>query len=160
MNGKDKCRILKQIRQQIADANDIEYITRECTFQGECRGTCPKCEAELRYLEEQLAERRKRGAKVAVAAVAAGVMLTTTTSCDLPEKVKYLAEDLFTNKDTTGSVENEAYMLEGDVVYVDPDGDEYDPPEAIAEPTMGEPPAIDYELTGDVAYDPESEIAE
>jgi len=82
MKGKDKCRILKQIRQQIADANDIEYITRECTYQGDCRGTCPKCEAELRYLEEQLELRRNRGKKAVIAAVAAGIMLTTTTACD------------------------------------------------------------------------------
>ena len=80
MRGKDKCRILKQIRQQIADANDIEYITRECTFQGECRGTCPKCEAELRYLEEQLELRRNRGKKAVVAAVAAEDLLFAACS--------------------------------------------------------------------------------
>ena len=55
MLGKQKCRILKQIRQRIADENDIPYVTRECGFQGECRGTCPRCESELRYLEQQLA---------------------------------------------------------------------------------------------------------
>ena len=60
MLGKRKCKILKEIRQRIADANDIEYVTRECEFQGECRGTCPRCEAEVRYLEEQL-ERRRSG---------------------------------------------------------------------------------------------------
>ena len=79
MRGKDKCRILKQIRQQIADANDIEYITKECTYQGECRGTCPKCEAELRYLEEQLALRQSRGKKAVIAAVAAGIMMYDLT---------------------------------------------------------------------------------
>ena len=57
MLGKQKCRILKEIRQKIADENDIPYVTRECSFQGECRGTCPRCESELRYLEKELEKR-------------------------------------------------------------------------------------------------------
>ena len=76
MKGKNKCKILKEIRQRIADENDIPYVTRECTYQGECRGTCPKCEAELRYLEQELEKRRRLGKAVAVAAVAAGLSLS------------------------------------------------------------------------------------
>ena len=52
--GKQTCKILKEIRRQIAEANDIEFITSECQYQGDCLGTCPKCEAEVRYLEQQL----------------------------------------------------------------------------------------------------------
>ncbi len=51
--GKQTCKILKDIRRQIAEANDIEFITSECQYQGDCLGTCPKCEAEVRYLEQQ-----------------------------------------------------------------------------------------------------------
>jgi len=51
MRGKDKCEILRQIRQQIAEANDLELITSQCTHKGECKGTCPKCEAEVAWLE-------------------------------------------------------------------------------------------------------------
>ena len=76
MKGKNKCKILKEIRQRIADENDIPYLTRECTYQGECSGTCPKCEAELRYLEQELEKRRSLGKAVAVAAVAAGLSLS------------------------------------------------------------------------------------
>ena len=61
MSGKKKCRILKEIRQKIADENDIPYVTHECRFRGECQGTCPKCESELRYLEKQLAARAAAG---------------------------------------------------------------------------------------------------
>ena len=75
MKGKNKCKILKEIRQKIADENDIPYVTRECTYQGDCRGTCPKCEAELRYLEQELEKRRRLGKTVAVAAVAATLSL-------------------------------------------------------------------------------------
>ena len=71
--GKKKCRILKEIRQKIADENDIPYVTHECRFQGECSGTCPKCESELRYLEDQLAIRKAAGKRVAVAAICVGM---------------------------------------------------------------------------------------
>ena len=75
MQGKEKCRILKQIRQRIADENEIPYVTRECGFRGECRGTCPRCESELRYLEQQLALRASLGKRVAIAALCASLGL-------------------------------------------------------------------------------------
>ena len=77
MLGKQKCKILKEIRQRIADENDIPYITRECTFQGDCSGTCPRCESELRYLESQLALRSSMKKSVTVAALCAGMALAT-----------------------------------------------------------------------------------
>lgn len=48
VRGKQTCKILKDIRRQIAEANDIEYITSECQYKGDCTGTCPKCESEVR----------------------------------------------------------------------------------------------------------------
>lgn len=62
MRGKEKCKALKEIRKQIAEKNDIEFAVSECTHKGDCKGTCPKCEAELRYLERQL-ELKKLWAK-------------------------------------------------------------------------------------------------
>lgn len=82
MNGKSKCKILKQIRKQIAEENDIRYVVSECKHQGDCLGTCPKCEAEVRYLEEELRKKQLMGKKVAVAGVAAAIMLSTA-GCDL-----------------------------------------------------------------------------
>ncbi len=82
MNGKSKCKILKEIRRQIAVENDISYVISECSHKGDCAGTCPKCEAEVRYLEEQLRLRRKAGKAVAVAGIAATLMVTAT-GCDL-----------------------------------------------------------------------------
>lgn len=78
MSGKSKCKILKQIRQQIAAENDIEFVTAECKYQGECAGTCPKCEAEVRYLEQQLQKRRQAGKAVAVAGIAAALIVTAS----------------------------------------------------------------------------------
>lgn len=78
MTGKNKCKILKEIRKQIANDNDIEFITSECSHQGECSGTCPKCEAEVRYLESELAKRQQIGKSVAVAGIAAAFMVSAT----------------------------------------------------------------------------------
>lgn len=41
--GRYICNTLKAIRKQIADANGIDYSPEECHFNGECKGTCPKC---------------------------------------------------------------------------------------------------------------------
>ena len=80
MNGKAKCKILKDIRRRIAEENDIAYVTSECKHQGNCLGTCPKCEAEVRYLEEQLEAKRRAGYAVALAGIALTVT-TATASC-------------------------------------------------------------------------------
>ena len=71
--GKRRCKILKDIRRQIAEANDIAFITSECKHKGDCAGTCPKCEAEVRYLEEQLERRRSLGQITRLAGIAAGI---------------------------------------------------------------------------------------
>lgn len=78
MNGKGKCKILKDIRRTIAEENDIAYVTSDCKYQGECSGTCPKCEAEVRYLEEELAKRQKAGKAIAVAGIAAALLVGST----------------------------------------------------------------------------------
>lgn len=72
--GKQTCKILREIRRQIAEANDIEFITSECRYKGDCRGTCPKCEAEVRYLEQQLRSRQLMGKAVVLAGLSAGVI--------------------------------------------------------------------------------------
>ena len=71
--GKKTCKILKEIRTQIAEKNDIEYVTSECGFQGECKGTCPKCEEEVRYLENELRKRQQLGKVVTIAGISLGV---------------------------------------------------------------------------------------
>lgn len=78
MIGKEKCKALKEIRKQIAENNDIEYAVSECKHQGDCKGTCPKCEAELRYLERELEKRVKLGKTVVVAGLSAIATLGMT----------------------------------------------------------------------------------
>ena len=84
MRGKEVCRTLKEIRAGIARQNDIPWETEECGFKGECRGTCPRCEAEVRQLEEALAKRRRLCRAVALAGVAAG-MVTALSGCSAVE---------------------------------------------------------------------------
>ena len=64
MKGRDKCELLNEVRQKIAEKNDIEFTVYECTFEGDCTGTCPKCESEVRYLEEELTKKQARGEKI------------------------------------------------------------------------------------------------
>ena len=78
LTGKSKCKILKDIRRKIAEDNDISFVTSECRFQGECAGTCPKCEAELRYLEQELKKRQAAGKAIAVAGIAAALVVGST----------------------------------------------------------------------------------
>ena len=80
MNGKDKCSYLKAIRREIAAANGIDLEIPECTFEGECSGTCPRCEGEVRQLEKAIAQRRKLSQKVAILGVAAGLSLAGMSS--------------------------------------------------------------------------------
>lgn len=54
MTGKEICQMLKTIRQRIADQYGLNYQPEECNHQGNCAGTCPRCDAELKDLEAQL----------------------------------------------------------------------------------------------------------
>lgn len=54
MNGKDICQMLKAVRREIAEKYDLHYEPAECNHQGDCSGTCPLCDAELKDLESQL----------------------------------------------------------------------------------------------------------
>ena len=74
-NGKRTCEILKDVRRKIAQENDIALVERECTHEGDCRGTCPYCEAEVRYLERELSKRRALGKAVTVAGIAVSAMM-------------------------------------------------------------------------------------
>ena len=122
MKGKDKCRMLKQIRKKIADENDIPYVVEECPYQGDCKGTCPKCEAELREMERQLSLRRKIGKTVAIAGIATGIM-ASTVACTA-EDVENFIQDVLGIERLDGDVSVEGMMqydppatLSGDVAY-------------------------------------------
>ena len=74
--GKLICETLREVRRRIAEANEIRYAPHECTHEGECLGTCPACEAEVRQLERQLQARRRLGRAVIVAGISASLIPT------------------------------------------------------------------------------------
>lgn len=83
--GKNKCDYLKKIRENIAKHYGIPFQTKECGFEGECKGTCPKCEQEVRYLEMELL---KMGVlkKSLTLACALPVMASAVGSAEAPLK--------------------------------------------------------------------------
>ena len=86
--GKSTCQLLKDIRQQIADANGISYQPKECHHKGDCAGTCPACEEEIRYLERELKARKGNGFGMKVAGIAAGICATVMPLTAAAQTVK------------------------------------------------------------------------
>ncbi len=86
--GKSTCKLLKDIRQQIADANGISYQPMACHHKGDCAGTCPACEEEVRYLERELKARKGNGFGMKVAGIAAGICATVMPMTAAAQAVK------------------------------------------------------------------------
>ena len=143
MKGKKRCKILKEIRRQIAQNNDIEYVTSECKHKGDCLGTCPKCEEEVRYLERELEKRQKLGRTIAVAGLSVALM-TSTVGCD----------DWFDGIGPTGGkpLASEEEQLGGEDVPVPDEGKDDGDIDGIP---AGAPPP----LPDDEPYSPEDDIA-
>lgn len=165
MKGKEKCKALKEIRQKIAEQNDIAFAVSECTHQGDCKGTCPKCESELRYLERQLEIRKNLGKAVVVAGISAGIC-APMAACSPAEAIGNVMSELFapvTDENIAGDVEyippSEDYLEGEATVPEDYEGMEGPRPEDIDggieeyDPDGGE--IDDYTLEGDVVIDPE-----
>ncbi|MBO4346868.1 MAG: hypothetical protein J5840_04430 [Lachnospiraceae bacterium] len=146
MKGKEKCKALKEIRKQIAENNDIKYVVEECKHKGECRGTCPKCEAEVRYLERELEKRRSLGKKVAIAGVSLSVA-ASFSACSPATVVNTIYDNIsdavFGN--IRGGNLGGATTISGDVQYIPDPGEELTGEEAA--PDI--PPEDDYELMGE-----------
>ena len=88
VKGKSTCKLLKDIRQQIADENGISYQPKECHHKGDCAGTCPACEEEIRFLERELRARKGNGFGMKVAGIAAGICATVMPMTAAAQAVK------------------------------------------------------------------------
>ena len=88
--GRDICNELKKVRRKIADENNIPLEIPECTHRGPCAGTCPRCEAEMRYLENALAGRISMGKVATVAGLA--LALAAPAAMQAQEPVSRKAE--------------------------------------------------------------------
>ncbi|MBO4805369.1 MAG: energy transducer TonB [Paludibacteraceae bacterium] len=84
--GKSICAYLKNLRRQIAEANGIDYSPRQCTYEGDCSGTCPACEREREYIESQLSLRQKWGAPLKIVGLSVALASGSASASDLQEE--------------------------------------------------------------------------
>ena len=101
--SKITCETLKAIRKQVADANGIVYTPAKCDFEGVCTGTCPACESERKYIEDQLSLKRKAGNIVKIAGLVTSLtalapLATVAQEMNAPEpteQISLLFEEYF-----------------------------------------------------------------
>lgn len=148
MRGKEKCKALKEIRKQIAEKNDIAYAVSECTHQGDCRGTCPKCEAELRYLERQLELRKNLGKAVAVAGISVGAC-TMMTACSPFDIIHDVISSIGSGNDDeiSGAIDIQPPASESPQ-YIDIPGEVPEDMDILGGETTA--PELEEELSGDI----------
>ncbi len=139
---KERCKKLKEIRKKIADKIGVDLHQTECTYEGKCSGTCPKCQQEERQLNQALLT---KGA-LATGALAMSVSLVGCTIQEPMDGDVQVQDPMVTTED----------YLEGDTTY---EGAEtFNPDEVELE---GMPVTVDdediQELEGDVVCVPEEE---
>lgn len=110
--GKATCRILKDIRRQIAETNDIDLVIKECTYQGDCAGTCPRCEAEVAYLEQELARRKAMGKIIQVTGLAAATFAATACSLKPKQSTPVPEEDMLLTGDVAEEIVDNSAVQE------------------------------------------------
>ena len=112
---KKKCEHLKQIRKNVADAIGVELNQSVCTFEGECKGTCPKCEQEERKLSKALLVKGTAVAASAAMLLTGCVTEPDVLAGDMPNPEFYEDE---LEGETTLVDDDEPIMLEGDMEYI------------------------------------------
>lgn len=125
--NKAKCERLKQIRKQLADRIGVDLHQSECTYRGECKGTCPKCAHEEKQLNQALAA---KGMLVAgLATLSLGLAGCGNQYGDLEGEIETIGSEAEISEmistestDITEAGTEEVIELEGDVVY-EPDSE-------------------------------------
>lgn len=142
--NKEKCKKLKEIRKRVADKIGLDLHQSECTYEGPCSGTCPKCAMEEQQLNRALLGKAVLATGVAAMSIGlAGCQQVTTlegdiavpsTQMELEGETDYISNraseelkktEIMTTEDMTteDTATENLTELEGDVVYV-PDIDE------------------------------------
>lgn len=115
MTGKETCARLREIRNEIAVQNGLEPIPDTCSHVGDCPGTCPKCDAELKSLSEKLEARARLKKRVALAGVSVG-LCAALVGCSAETPITQWLEQLTQpgeSRQTT--TPGEAIMLMGEI---------------------------------------------
>lgn len=163
MKGKEKCKALKEIRRQIAEKNDIPYVVSQCKHQGDCLGTCPRCEAELRYLERELAIRQGLGKAAVVAGISMSVCASLTACASVTEgtapadsSYEELSGDVEIY-DGAGYMEEPPYDDDDSLPQTDTDETEEmgktEDPEETETPDKTEEPEVTTDIAGDISIE-------
>lgn len=157
---KEKCKVLKQVRKKMADSLNIDLHQTECTYEGACSGTCPKCKQEEEMLNRALLKRTAMVASV-------GMLSVGLTGCQtiIEDGVLPIISNL------SGGGTSEEIM--GEMVYIPPEEFEFEFEEeysSLDDETIdlfdsSENNIVDtstevFELTGDIAYVSEEEMVE
>lgn len=130
---KAKCEKLKQIRKQLADGLGVDLHQSECTYQGECRGTCPKCAQEEKQLNQALVAKGMLVAGLATLSLSLagcgnqygdleGEIETISSEGTSSEMMNSEMTSSETTDATESETEEEMEVLEGDVAY-EPDSE-------------------------------------
>lgn len=128
--------------------NGIEPENRECTFEGECKGTCPACDADAARIQNELDKKRGLGMKIAVAGLSAALVAGGFSGCraveplegDVPYSGEYIDE------------------LDGDIADDGCPVTDTDATDTDATDTDGG--ETEYELAGDVLFMPDEETGD
>ncbi len=115
---KEKCKELKKVRAKIAADLGVALHQRECTYEGYCSGTCPKCMQEELMLNAAIARKQLEESNLKSRVAAAG--LTTVAAVCL-----------------SGCNVTDSHQLDGDMQYI---------PEETVEPMEGEVIEPDMEI--------------
>ena len=113
--GKKICNALRNVRRQIALANDIPYETTDCHHEGDCLGTCPKCEAEVRYIENQLSLRRAAGKAVSLVGLSLGISAAFASCTNQPTATNQATANQTTSDNSTSET-NKIIESAGEII--------------------------------------------
>jgi len=130
---KEKCRELKKIRAKIAEDLGIDLKQRECTYEGYCSGTCPKCKSEEMMLNLAIMKQQMESAdikrRVATAGITAAAALSLS-GCNIAEPFALEGDVQFvpTTEELSGAVEMlptpESEDIAGGIEYIEPESSE------------------------------------
>ena len=123
MTHREKCEQLKALRKEMADRAGVDLHQRECTYEGECSGTCPKCAKEESILNKLLLS-----GKLALAGMAVGATALTGCGSLSLEEADNPRDELLkrrSDRDEKRDSCDDDEVLAGDVEYIPP-ADDYD----------------------------------
>ena len=93
---KEQCDILKVKRKKLADELGIDLNQSECTFDGDCLGTCPKCQEEEKILNDVLLGKTEdKNNNVDTSFLGPKVMGKFVSNYDLFKKTPKIDDDIF-----------------------------------------------------------------